>query len=102
MLEKILQLRTNNQRSISYLREIILKSKERWQSNAHPIKIFQNTPYKKYENRKINPLSNPYTPHPLLNKRYESRCTLSSPKKPLKKYEDDQWDIDHIRRNGGL
>ena len=76
MLEKILQLHSNNQRSVSYLREVILKSKERWQ-NSYPNKIIQNKPYKKYENRKINPLSNPYIPHPLLTKGYESRSTLS-------------------------
>ena len=87
-------------RKNSFLREIVLKSQRRWGPNL--TKILQ-TPYKKYEDRILEPTYKNiqiYT----VNKKYEQRILQNSPSKPIKKYEQDEddWDIEYIKKNGGL
>lgn len=87
-------------RKKSFLREIILQSKSRWGVN---LKKILPVPYKKYEDRIVEPIIKTTSQHPV-NKKYEQRIINKSPSKPIKKYEQrsDDWDIEYIKKNGGL
>jgi hypothetical protein len=87
-------------RKISFLHDVILKSKARWGVNLEKI---IPVPYKKYEDRNIEPIIKT-TPKHSVNKKYEQRIIQKSPSKPIKKYEQrsDDWDIEYIKKNGGL
>tara|TARA_B100002019_G_C21052956_1_gene490162 strand:- start:149 stop:448 length:300 start_codon:yes stop_codon:yes gene_type:complete len=91
----LMQIRKN-----SFLRNIILKSQERWGVNLEKILPI---PYKKYEDRIVEPIIKTTKQHEV-NKKYEQRIIQSSPSKPNKKYEQrgDDWDIEHIKKYGGL
>jgi len=87
-------------RKSSFLRDIILTSKARWGVNLEKILPI---PYKNYEDRTVEPIIKT-TQKNQLNKKYEDRIIQNSPSKPNKKYEErsDDWDIEYIKKNGGL
>ena len=87
-------------RKKSFLREIIIQSRSRWGVNLEKI---LPVPYKKYEDRIVEPIIKTTQTHQI-NKKYEQRIVKNSPSKPNKKYEQrsDDWDIEYIKKNGGL
>ncbi len=87
-------------RKKSFLREIIIKTRSRWGVNLEKILPI---PYKKYEDRIVEPILKTTQIHQV-NKKYEYRIVKNSPSKPIKKYEqhEDNWDIEYIKKNGGL
>lgn len=95
-------------RKMSFLHGVILKSRERWGVNLEKI---IPVPYKKYEDRNIEPIIKTTPKHSvksiqgkIITKKYEQRIIQKSPSKPIKKYEQrsDDWDIEYIKKNGGL
>jgi len=87
-------------RKKTFLRDIIAQSRSRWGVNLE--KPIPN-PYKKYEDRIVEPIIKTRQNHKV-NKKYEQYIVKKFPSKPIKKYEQigDDWDIEYIKKNGGL
>ena len=103
----------NQRRNISFLREVVFRSRVKWGAIKNNMSSPQK-PHKKYENRLLNNTTIESNNTHKVTKKYEQRddCdinyyeqqNISYPSKPIKKYEqhDDDWDINYIRKNGGL
>ena len=96
-----------NAQHITYLREFFIRpDKIQWGLVKEPVtpkpasasasmSSPPSVPYKRYEDEMINPKPVPCDRHPIAT---HHRMGLSSPYWD----DDDEWDIEWIRRNGGL
>lgn len=85
-----------NNKHITYLREFVVRTdKIRWGLVKVPVtpKSQPSSPYKRYEDETINP-------RPVAKIQNDITKHHKSVPEPI--LDDDDWDIDVIRRNGGL